>query len=149
MCTLGSEYVPIARQRPLTLAQSRQPVTIGSPRQIARGRSPYRQSTQGLNMVYIFRLKLVFKIYLSSWLLFLSIRSFEWRLTSLLKFQVGRVSLFGRQRSRSRSRSRSRTHNTTASDSSGDVDDRSFSEVMYSLSGNLGTGRTLNERFSY
>ncbi|XP_036146131.1 uncharacterized protein LOC105829520 isoform X2 [Monomorium pharaonis] len=113
MCTLGTEYVPSAtRQRPLTLAQSRQPATI-SPRQISRGRSPYRQSTQALNM-------------------------------------VGRGSLFGRQRSRSRSRSRSRTHNTTASDSSGDVDDRSFSEVMYSLSGNLGvTGRTLNDRFSF
>ncbi|XP_018371303.1 PREDICTED: uncharacterized protein LOC108766477 isoform X1 [Trachymyrmex cornetzi] len=57
-------------------------------------------------------------------------------------------TLFGRQRSRSRSRSR--THNTTASDSSGDVDDRTFSEVMYSLSGNFGvTGRTLNDRFSF
>jgi len=67
-----------------------------------------------------------------------------------LKFQIDRAPLFGRQRSRSRSRSRSRTHNTTASDSSGDVDDRTFSEVMYSLSGNLGvTGRTLNDRFSF
>ncbi|XP_029155585.1 uncharacterized protein LOC114928503 isoform X2 [Nylanderia fulva] len=62
---------------------------------------------------------------------------------------VGRAPLF-RQRSRSRSRSRSGTHNTNTSDSSGDVDDRSFSEVMYSLSGNLGvTGRTLNDRFSF
>ncbi|XP_071635388.1 uncharacterized protein [Temnothorax longispinosus] len=114
MCTLGSEYMPTTtRQRPLTLAQSRQPATISSPRQLPRGRSPYRQSAQGLNM-------------------------------------VGRAPLFGRQRSRSRSRSRSRTHNTTTSDSSGDVDDRNFSEVMYSLSGNLGvTGRTLNERFSF
>ncbi|XP_039303920.1 uncharacterized protein LOC105199195 isoform X2 [Solenopsis invicta] len=114
MCTLGSEYVPTAtRQRPLTLAQSRQPATITSPRQMPRGRSPYRQSAQALNM-------------------------------------IGRGPLFGRQRSRSRSRSRSRTRNTAASDSSGDVDDRSFSEVMYSLSGNLGvTGRTLNDRFSF
>ncbi|XP_011882336.1 PREDICTED: uncharacterized protein LOC105570030 [Vollenhovia emeryi] len=113
MCTLGSEYIPTAtRQRPLTLAQSRQPATIGTLRQLPRGRSPYRQSAQSLNM-------------------------------------IGRPPLFGRQRSRSRSRSRSRTHNTTASDSSGDVDDRTFSEVMYSLSGNLGvTGRTLNDRFS-
>lgn len=114
MCTLGSEYIPTAtRQRPLTLTQSRQPATITSPRQMPRGRSPFRQSAQALNM-------------------------------------VGRAPLFGRQRSRSRSRSRSRTHNTTTSDSSGDVDDRSFSEVMYSLSGNLGvTGRTLNDRFSF
>ncbi|XP_011694538.1 PREDICTED: uncharacterized protein LOC105453943 isoform X2 [Wasmannia auropunctata] len=113
MCTLGSEYIPTAtRQRPLTLVQSRQPATITSPRQMTRGRSPFRQSAQALNM-------------------------------------IGRP-LFSRQRSRSRSRSRSRTHNTTASDSSGDVDDRSFSEVMYSLSGNLGiTGRTLNDRFSF
>ncbi|XP_032678177.1 uncharacterized protein LOC116847357 isoform X2 [Odontomachus brunneus] len=113
MCTLGSEYAPTARQRPLTLAQNRHTATIGSPRQIPRGRSPYRQTTQGLNM-------------------------------------VGRSPLFGRARSRSRSRSRSRTHNTAASDSSGEVDDRTFSEVMYSLSGNLGiTGRTLNDRFSF
>ncbi|EZA56731.1 uncharacterized protein LOC105278037 isoform X2 [Ooceraea biroi] len=119
MCTLGSEYMPSAtRQRPLTLQPSRHPAaTIGSPRQLPRGRSPYRQSVQSLNM-------------------------------------VGRSPLFGRQRSRSRSRSRSRTtprHNTsTTSESSGDVDDRSFSEVMYSLSGNLGvTGRTLNDRFSF
>ncbi|KAL6263741.1 hypothetical protein P5V15_003825 [Pogonomyrmex californicus] len=114
MCTLGSEYVPTsARPRPLTLAQSRQSATIGSARQLPRGRSPYRQGTQALDV-------------------------------------IGRGPLFGRQRSRSRSRSRSRTHNTTTSDSSGDVDDRSFSEVMYSLSGNLGvTGRTLNDRFSF
>jgi len=113
MCTLGTEYIPTAtHQRPLTLAQTRQPATIGTPRQMPRGRSPYRQNVQSLNM-------------------------------------VGRAPLFARQRSRSRSRSRSRTHNTTTSDSSGDVDDRSFSEVMYSLSGNLGvTGQTLNDRFS-
>ncbi|XP_018402643.1 PREDICTED: uncharacterized protein LOC108779681 isoform X2 [Cyphomyrmex costatus] len=111
MCTLGSEYIPTTtRQRPLTLAQNR-PMTITNPRQMPRGRSPFRQSAQALNM-------------------------------------IDRVPLFGRQRSRSRSRSRSRTHNTTASDSSGDIDDRTFSEVMYSLSGNLGvTGRTLNDRF--
>ncbi|CAL1679757.1 unnamed protein product [Lasius platythorax] len=114
MCTLGSEYTPNAtRQRPLTLTQNRHPAAIGGMRQLPRGRSPYRQSAQGVNM-------------------------------------VGRAPLFGRQRSRSRSRSRSGTHNTTTSDSSGDVDDRSFSEVMYSLSGNLGvTGRTLNDRFSF
>lgn len=64
---------------------------------------------------------------------------------------VGRASLFGRQRSRSRSRSRSRTRNNNVpSDAGADVDDRTFSEVMYSLSGNLGvTGRTLNDRFSF
>ncbi|XP_014469907.1 PREDICTED: uncharacterized protein LOC106741951 isoform X2 [Dinoponera quadriceps] len=113
MCTLGSEYTPTVRQRPFNLAQNRHTATIGSPRQMSRGRSPYRQSTQGLNM-------------------------------------VGLSPLFGRARSRSRSRSRSRTHNTAASDSSGEVDDRTFSEVMYSLSGNLGvTGRTLNDRFSF
>lgn len=114
MCTLGNEYTPSAiRQRPLTFTQSRPTATIGNMRQLPRGRSPYRQSVQGVNM-------------------------------------VGRAPLFGRQRSRSRSRSRSGTHNTTTSDSSGDVDDRSFSEVMYSLSGNLGvTGRTLNDRFSF
>ncbi|XP_011145630.1 uncharacterized protein LOC105186847 isoform X2 [Harpegnathos saltator] len=113
MCTLGSDYTPTMRQRPLTLAQNRHSATISTPRQMPRGRSPYRQSTQGLNM-------------------------------------VGRSPLFGRARSRSRSRSRSRTHNTAASDSSGEVDDRTFSEVMYSLSGNLGvTGRTLNDRFSF
>lgn len=65
-------------------------------------------------------------------------------------FQVGRSPMFGRQRSRSRSRSRSRTRNTPSSDTGADVDDRTFSEVMYSLSGNLGvTGRTLNDRFSF
>ncbi|XP_012235218.1 uncharacterized protein [Linepithema humile] len=116
MCTLGSEYTPTAtRQRPLTLIQSRNPATIGgAPRVLSRGRSPYRQSTQALNMTV-------------------------------------RAPLFNRQRSRSRSRSRSRTrNNTTTSDSSGDVDDRSFSEIMFGLSGNLGvTGRTLNDRFSF
>jgi len=148
MCTLGSEYIP-TRQRPLTFT-SRQPATIGSPRQLPRGRSPYRQSAQNLNMVYIFCLKLL-KVYLYfSYLTFISnrLRSFLWMIDFNLKFQVGRAPLFGRQRSRSRSRSRSRTYNTTTSDSSGDIDDRSFSEVMYSLSGNLGvTGRTLNDRF--
>lgn len=65
-------------------------------------------------------------------------------------FQVGRSPMFGRQRSRSRSRSRSRTRNAPSSDARPDVDDRTFSEVMYSLSGNLGvTGRTLNDRFSF
>ncbi|XP_018314971.1 uncharacterized protein [Mycetomoellerius zeteki] len=113
MCTLGNEYIPTTtRQRPLTLAQNR-PSTITNPRQMPRGRSPFRQNSQPLNM-------------------------------------IDRAPLFSRQRSRSRSRSRSRTHNTTTSDSSGDVDDRTFSEVMYSLSGNLGvTGRTLNDRFSF
>lgn len=63
---------------------------------------------------------------------------------------VGRAPLFSRQRSRSRSRSRSRTRNTPSSDAGADVDDRTFSELMYSLSGNLGvTGRTLNDRFSF
>ncbi|XP_050462704.1 uncharacterized protein LOC126857381 isoform X1 [Cataglyphis hispanica] len=118
MCTLGSEYTPTTtRQRPLTLTQSRHTAAMSNMRQLPRGRSPYRQSAPGVNM-------------------------------------IGRAPLFGaqfgRQRSRSRSRSRSGTHNTNTSDSSGDVDDRSFSEVMYSLSGNLGvTGRTLNDRFSF
>lgn len=113
MCTLGNEYIPNSiRQRPLTLPQTRHPSAIGGPRPLIRGRSPYKQSTQGLNM-------------------------------------IGRAPLFNR-RSRSRSRSRSRTRNIVSSDSSGEVDDRSFSEVMYSLSGNLGvTGRTLNDRFSF
>lgn len=115
MCTLGNDFSPATatRQRPLNFMQNRSPVMIGgAPRALPRGRSPYRQNPQALNM-------------------------------------IGRAPLFNRQRSRSRSRSRSRTRNTT-SDSSGDVDDRTFSEVMYSLSGNLGvTGRTLNDRFSF
>ncbi|XP_076650945.1 uncharacterized protein LOC143358015 isoform X3 [Halictus rubicundus] len=100
-------------QRPLALAPSRNGSAVNSLRQLPRGRSPFRQSLQSLNM-------------------------------------VGRAPLFGRQRSRSRSRSRSRTRNTPSSDAGADVDDRTFSEVMYSLSGNLGvTGRTLNDRFSF
>ncbi|KAK0180523.1 hypothetical protein PV327_006150 [Microctonus hyperodae] len=52
-------------------------------------------------------------------------------------------------RARSRSRSRSRTHPTLIQ-TGGNADDRSFSEVMYSVSNNLGvTGRTLNDRFSF
>ncbi|XP_066582432.1 uncharacterized protein [Prorops nasuta] len=47
---------------------------------------------------------------------------------------------------RSRSRSRSRPRNVVPAN---EKDDRTFSKVMYSLSGNLGvTGRTLNDRFS-
>ncbi|KAL0132605.1 hypothetical protein PUN28_000398 [Cardiocondyla obscurior] len=114
MCTLGSDYIPTStRPRPLTIAQNRTPAAVVNPRQLPRGRSPFRQNVQSLNMLQ------------------------------------NRAPLFSRQRSRSRSRSRSRnTHNTAASDSSGDVDDRSFSEIMYSLSRNLGvTGRTLNDRF--
>ncbi|XP_076677484.1 uncharacterized protein LOC143373803 isoform X3 [Andrena cerasifolii] len=100
-------------QRPLPLTPSRNGNAVNSLRQLPRGRSPFRQSVQSLNM-------------------------------------VGRSPLFGRQRSRSRSRSRSRTRNTPSSDAGTDVDDRTFSEVMYSLSGNLGvTGRTLNDRFSF
>lgn len=113
MCTLGNEYSPSTHQRPLTLAPSRNGNAVNSLRPLPRGRSPFRQSVQSLNM-------------------------------------VGRSPIFGRQRSRSRSRSRSRTRNTPSSDTGADVDDRTFSEVMYSLSGNLGvTGRTLNDRFSF
>ncbi|KAG7200531.1 hypothetical protein KM043_001094 [Ampulex compressa] len=110
---MKSEYTPGPRQRSLPLVQNRSPTSINALRQLPRGRSPFRQTMQPLNM-------------------------------------VGRAPLFGRQRSRSRSRSRSRTRNTPSSDSGADVDDRTFSEVMYSLSGNLGvTGRTLNDRFSF
>ncbi|XP_043266338.1 uncharacterized protein LOC122405545 isoform X1 [Colletes gigas] len=113
MCTLGNEYNPSTHQRPLTLAPSRNGNAVNSLRQLPRGRSPFRQNVQSLNM-------------------------------------VGRVPLFGQQRSRSRSRSRSRTRNTPSSDARADVDDRIFSEVMYSLPGNLGvTGRTLNDRFTF
>lgn len=63
---------------------------------------------------------------------------------------MARGPLFPRQRSRSRSRSRSRTRPTNQLQAGANVDDRSFSEVMYSVSNNLGvTGRTLNDRFSY
>ncbi|XP_068977211.1 uncharacterized protein [Bombus flavifrons] len=113
MYTLGNEYSPSTHQRPLTLTPSRNGSAVNSLRPLPRGRSPFRQSVQNLNM-------------------------------------VGRSPMFGRQRSRSRSRSRSRTRNTPSSDARPDVDDRTFSEVMYSLSGNLGvTGRTLNDRFSF
>ncbi|XP_029047730.1 uncharacterized protein LOC114878282 isoform X1 [Osmia bicornis bicornis] len=113
MCTLGNEYSAGTHQRPVTLTPSRNGNAVNSLRQLPRGRSPFRQNVQSLNM-------------------------------------VGRAPLFGRQRSRSRSRSRSRTRNTPSSDAGADVDDRTFSEVMYSLSGNLGvTGRTLNDRFSF
>ncbi|XP_078040080.1 uncharacterized protein LOC144471671 isoform X2 [Augochlora pura] len=113
MCTLGNEYTPSTHQRPLALAPSRNGSAVNSLRQLPRGRSPFRQSVQSLNM-------------------------------------VGRSPLFNQQRSRSRSRSRSRTRNTPSSDAGADVDDRTFSEVMYSISGNLGvTGRTLNDRFSF
>ncbi|XP_053995671.1 uncharacterized protein LOC128885595 [Hylaeus anthracinus] len=111
MCTLGN--TPSTHQRSLALAPSRNGNAVNSLRQLPRGRSPFRQNIQSLNM-------------------------------------VGRAPLFGRQRSRSRSRSRSRTRNTPSLDAGADVDDRTFSEVMYSLSGNLGvTGRTLNDRFSF
>ncbi|XP_051158466.1 uncharacterized protein LOC127279864 [Leptopilina boulardi] len=54
------------------------------------------------------------------------------------------------QQRRSRSRSRSRNRGILNLESSLNLDDRSFSEVMYSLSGNLGvTGRSLNDRFSF
>ncbi|XP_015432478.1 PREDICTED: uncharacterized protein LOC107188662 [Dufourea novaeangliae] len=113
MCTLGNDYTPGTHQRPLPLVPARNGSAVSSLRQLPRGRSPFRQSVQSLNM-------------------------------------VGRSPLFGRQRSRSRSRSRSRTRNAPSSDTGADVDDRTFSEVMYSLSGNLGvTGRTLNDRFSF
>ncbi|XP_015609855.1 uncharacterized protein LOC107274820 isoform X2 [Cephus cinctus] len=63
---------------------------------------------------------------------------------------VGRSPMFGRQHARSRSRSRSRTRNIPANDSREKVDDRTFSEMIYSISYNLGvTGRTLNDRFSF
>ncbi|KAF7408794.1 hypothetical protein HZH66_003331 [Vespula vulgaris] len=63
---------------------------------------------------------------------------------------IGRSPVFGRQRSRSRSRSRSRTRNVPMSDSGTDLDDRTFSKIMYSISASLGvTGRTLNDRFSF
>ncbi|KAI4492544.1 PREDICTED: uncharacterized protein LOC106785935 isoform X1 [Polistes canadensis] len=63
---------------------------------------------------------------------------------------IGRSPVFGRQRSRSRSRSRSRTRNVPMSDSGADLDDRTFSKIMYSISASLGvTGRTLNDRFSF
>lgn len=62
---------------------------------------------------------------------------------------LGQSQQFNRQR-RSRSRSRSRSRNIPIVDPTLNVDDRSFSEVMFSLSGNLGvTGRTLNDRFSF
>ncbi|XP_043474215.1 uncharacterized protein LOC122506214 [Leptopilina heterotoma] len=62
---------------------------------------------------------------------------------------LGRNQSFTQQR-RSRSRSRSRNRSILSLESSLNMDDRSFSEVMYSLSGNLGvTGRTLNDRFSF
>lgn len=113
MCTLGNEYTPGSHQCPLNVSQSRNGGTVNSLRQLPRGRSPFRQSMQSLNM-------------------------------------VGRSPLFARQRSRSRSRSRSRTRNTPSSDAGADVDDRTFSEFMYSFSANLGvTGRTLNDRFSF
>uniref|UniRef100_A0A0C9RW87 Baz1b_0 protein n=2 Tax=Fopius arisanus TaxID=64838 RepID=A0A0C9RW87_9HYME len=66
--------------------------------------------------------------------------------------QLARGPLFGgpRTRSRSRSRSRSRTRTVPLIHSNTNVDDRTFSEVMYSVGNNLGvTGRTLNDRFTF
>ncbi|XP_015114334.1 serine/arginine repetitive matrix protein 2 [Diachasma alloeum] len=61
-----------------------------------------------------------------------------------------RAPLFRRSRSRSSSRSRSRTRTVPLIHSNTNVDDRTFSEVMYSVSNNLGvTGRTLNDRFTF
>ncbi|XP_046480085.1 uncharacterized protein [Neodiprion pinetum] len=114
MCTLGNDYVREIRQRSMSLSRN-QGGNVSNLRQLPRGRSPFRQSMQSLNM-------------------------------------VGRAPLFAQQqrRSRSRSRSRSRNRNIPIADPGTDVDDRTFSEVMYSLSGNLGvTGRTLNDRFSF
>lgn len=73
MCTLGSEYTPNAtRQRPLTLTQNRHPAAIGGMRQLPRGRSPYRQSAQGVNMVITFLLK----FFLLKYFFFLSRKTF-------------------------------------------------------------------------
>ncbi|XP_057331743.1 uncharacterized protein LOC130671701 [Microplitis mediator] len=59
-------------------------------------------------------------------------------------------SQFMRPRSRSRSRSRSRVQTVSSIPAGANVDDRTFSQVMYSVSNNLGvTGRTLNDRFSF
>ncbi|XP_012257902.2 putative mediator of RNA polymerase II transcription subunit 29 [Athalia rosae] len=118
MCTLGNNYTRGMRQRSMSLSRN-QGGSANNLRQLPRGRSPFRQTMQSLNM-------------------------------------IGRSQLFAQPQqqqqrpSRSRSRSRSRTRNVPIADSGADVDDRTFSEVMYSLSGNLGvTGRTLNDRFSF
>lgn len=107
MCTLGNNYTPNTHEHSISLPQNRNGRSMSSLRQLPRGRSPFRQSVQNLNMA-------------------------------------------GRQRSRSRSRSRSRTRTVPMTDSGTEVDDRTFGEIMYSLSRNFGvTGRTLNDRFSF
>ncbi|XP_033209398.1 uncharacterized protein LOC117168111 [Belonocnema kinseyi] len=74
---------------------------------------------------------------------------------SAFRLNMQNLNMFGRnqqfsQQRRSRPRSRSRNRGIPAVDPTLNLDDRSFSEVMYSLSGNLGvTGRTLNDRFSF
>ncbi|XP_034939914.1 myb-like protein D [Chelonus insularis] len=69
---------------------------------------------------------------------------------SEMQNSMARTSQFMRPRSRSRSRSRSRIQPSSSMQSNINVDDRTFSQVMYSVSNNLGvTERTLNDRFSY
>ncbi|XP_001605948.2 cyclin-dependent kinase 13-like isoform X2 [Nasonia vitripennis] len=90
-------------------------------RKLQRGRSPFRQSLQSLKAA---------------------------------SKAASRSASYSRQpQRRSRSRSRSRPRNTRNSvislTDAADLEDRSFSEVMYSLSNGFGvTGRTLNDRFS-
>ncbi|XP_058803024.1 uncharacterized protein LOC131670966 [Phymastichus coffea] len=65
-------------------------------------------------------------------------------------FQRSRSARRNRSRSRSRSRPAPSRRNSVMNLMDNDYEDRSFSEVMYSLSNNFGiTGRTLNDRFSF
>lgn len=158
MCTLGNDYIRGIRQRSMSRSMSlsrNQGGSVNNLRQLPRGRSPFRQSMQGLNMVWFNAYQWVpIYAYLVFVYSFLSNDNPEYLLFYKNLFQAGQGQLFPQQQrpaGRSRSRSRSRTRNIPPLvDAGADVDDRTFSEVMYSLSGNLGvTGRTLNDRFSF